>query len=115
MKLYGIPNCGTVKNARAWLEAHGHAYDFHDYKKAGVPQPLMTALLQQFGWERLINRNGPTWRKLADAVKAGVKDNASALPVMVEHSSVIRRPILERDGRYQIGFSAEDYTRFFAT
>ena len=113
MKVYGIPNCTTVKKARAWLEAHGLAYEFHDYKKQGVPADLLTRLMADLGWEPLINRNGPTWRKLPDATKAGVKDTASALAVMQENASVIKRPIVEHQGRHLVGFSEDNYAAFF--
>jgi arsenate reductase (glutaredoxin) len=113
MKVYGIPNCTTVKKARAWLEAQGHVYEFHDYKKQGVPEAVLKAAMQQLGWEALVNRAGPTWRKLPDEVKAGVTDAASALAVMREHSSVIKRPLLERDNRFEAGFKEERYAELF--
>jgi len=114
MKLYGIPNCSTVKKARAWLEARELTYEFHDFKKQGVPQAMLKKLMQAHGWETLLNRNGPTWRKLPDAQKAAVNDVASALAVMEENRSVIKRPLLERDGRFVIGFAEDRYTQFFA-
>jgi len=113
MKLYGIPNCSTVKKARAWLEERDIPYEFHDFKKQGVPEATMKKLIKLLGWEALVNRNGPTWRKLDDAQKAEVKDAASALAVMREHSSLIKRPILDRDGQFQVGFSEENYAAFF--
>jgi Spx/MgsR family transcriptional regulator len=113
MKVYGIPNCSTVKKARAWLEEHGLAHEFHDYKKQGVPEALMRKLLAADGWETLVNRAGPTWRRLPDEVKAAVRDNDSALAVMQANASVIKRPIVEEDGRYLIGFKEADYATFF--
>lgn len=113
MKLYGIPNCTTVKKARAWLEARDIPYEFHDFKKQGVPAELLTRLMGTLGWEALVNRNGPTWRKLPDATKAQVKDAKTALVVMQENSSVIKRPIVERDGQHQVGFSEDHYANFF--
>ncbi len=113
MKLYGIPNCSTVKKARAWLEARGIDYAFHDFKKDGVPQALIETLMNLMGWEALLNRNGPTWRKLPEARKAQVKDSVSALALMQEFPSVIKRPILDRDGQYQVGFSEDNYAAFF--
>lgn len=113
MKVYGIPNCNTVKKARDWLDAHALAYEFHDYKKHGVPAALMEKLLKEYGNETLINRKGPTWRKLPDAVRASVIDAASALPVMQANASVIKRPIVERDGRYLFGFDEAAYAEFF--
>lgn len=113
MKVYGIPNCNTVKKARVWLEERGLAYEFHDYKKQGVPEALMSKLLKAYGHETLINRKGPTWRKLPVEVQDSVKDAASALAVMVANSSVIKRPVVERDGRYLFGFDAAAYAEFF--
>lgn len=113
MKVYGIPNCNTVKKARDWLDAHALAYEFHDYKKQGVPAALMEKLLKDYGHETLINRKGPTWRKLPDAVRVSVTDAASALPVMQANASVIKRPIVERDGRYLFGFDEAAYAEFF--
>jgi Spx/MgsR family transcriptional regulator len=114
MKVYGIPNCNTVKKARTWLEDHGQAYEFHDYKKQGVPVAVIQAAMQQLGWEALLNRAGPTWRKLPDEVKASVNDAASALRVMQAHSSVIKRPLLERDGRFLAGFAEDRYGKLLA-
>jgi arsenate reductase len=113
MKLYGIPNCSTVKKARAWLEARGIDYEFHDFKKEGVPKELMQTLMQIMGWEALVNRNGPSWRNLPEARKAQVKDITTALAVMEEVPSVIKRPILDRDGQYQVGFTEDNYAAFF--
>ena len=113
MKVYGIPNCNTVKKARDWLEARGLAYTFHDYKKLGVPEALMNTLLKQHGHEVLINRKGPTWRNLPESTKASVTDAASALPVLLANASVIKRPIIEHDGRYLFGFDANAYEAFF--
>jgi arsenate reductase len=113
MKLYGIPNCSTVKKARTWLETRALSHEFHDFKKLGVPEPVLQALMQDRGWEPLVNRNGPTWRKLPDELKLQVKDTASALAVMREHSSIIKRPILERDGQYLVGFKESEYEEFF--
>ncbi len=113
MKLYGIPNCSTVKKARAWLEARGIDYEFHDFKKQGVPKELMKTLMEIMGWEALINRNGPTWRNLPAERKAQVKNMTTALAVMEENPSVIKRPILDRDGQYQVGFTEDNYAAFF--
>jgi arsenate reductase len=113
MKLYGIPNCSTVKKARQWLEERGIGYEFHDFKKEGVPGTLMKTLMKLHGWEALLNRNGPTWRKLPDERKAEVKNATTALAVMQENPSVIKRPIIDNDGQYQIGFSEDNYAAFF--
>ena len=108
---YGIPSCDTVKKARAWLQEAGHAARFVDFKKAGVPEARLDAWLASVGWERLLNRQGTTWRKLDDALRAAVVDAASARAVMLAHSSVIKRPVVEwADGRITVGFDAADWT-----
>ena len=99
MKLYGIPNCNTVKKARDWLEEHDVVYEFHDFKKQGVTADMMSAWLQQIGWQKLLKKTGPTWGKLPDTVKISIKDDASALKLMLEKPNVIRRPVLESKGR----------------
>jgi len=108
--LYGIPNCGTVKKARAWLEARGVEYEFHDFKKQGVTDAMLAAWLKQAGWQKLLKKTGPTWGKLPDAVKASIKDDASARKLMLEQPNVIKRPVLERGGRLlATGFIETDY------
>ncbi|MFW5431761.1 MAG: ArsC family reductase [Methylophilaceae bacterium] len=110
MKLYGIPNCSTVKKARVWLEENKVSYEFHDFKKLGVNQAMLNHWLKQQPWEKLVNRTGMTWRKLNDAEKANVTDNASASALMIEKTSVIKRPILEKDGEVLcLGFNEETY------
>lgn len=106
--VYGIPNCDTVKRARAWLDAQGLAYDFHDYKKAGVPAAELQRWIVEFGWDKVINRAGTTWRKLDEAAKADVSDGASAAALAQVQPSVIKRPIVQwQDGRLSLGFSPE--------
>lgn len=110
MKLYGIPNCGTVKKARTWLEQHGVEYEFHDFKKQGVTESLLSGWLRQVGWQRLLKKTGPTWGQLPDTVKASIKDDASALALMLEKPNVIKRPVLEQAGKVlATGFNETDY------
>ena len=107
MQLYGIPNCDTVKKARDWLTAQGLDYTFHDYKKEGVPMDLLPGWLAAVGRDSLLNRKGPTWRKLDAATQASVVDDASAMRVMQAHSSVIKRPVVVwPDGAVTVGFDA---------
>jgi arsenate reductase len=106
--LYGIPNCDTVKKARAWLDAHGVAYAFHDYKKAGVDEGQLRGWVERLGWEKVLNRAGTTFRKLPDSDKADL-DAARAVAVMMAHPSAIKRPILEAGDTLLAGFSAERY------
>jgi len=113
MKLYGIPNCNTVKKARAWLAAHGIEVDFHDFKKNGVSAPLLQRWLEQAGRDKLINRHGTTWRQLPDATKAGIDSDEAALALMLEKPSVIKRPLLELDGKLYLGFDEALYQSLF--
>jgi arsenate reductase (glutaredoxin) len=102
--LYGIPNCDTVKKARAWLTAHGITHEFHDFKKLGVPAEL-DAWEQAAGWQKLLNKAGTTFKKLSDAEKAAIVDAASAKALMRAQSSVIKRPVVQwADGSLSVGF-----------
>ncbi len=112
--LYGIPNCDTVKKARAWLASQGVEVTFHDVKKQGVPEAALRAWVKALGWEALLNRKGTTWRKLDAARQAAVTDAASAIALMLEQPSVIRRPVLVRGNSLRVGFDAEDWTSLFA-
>lgn len=112
--MYGIPNCDTVKKARAFLAARGVALQFHDYKKLGVPADRLDTWVRAFGWERVLNRKGTAWRQLDPAVQAGVIDAASAMALMCAVPSLIKRPVIERDGELRIGFDADDWARLFA-
>ena len=108
--LYGIPNCDTVKRARAWLDEQGLEYRFHDFKKLGLPAERWAPWVAAVGWERLVNRQGTMWRKLDPAQQAGVVDAASACALAVLVPSVVKRPVVEwADGRISVGFSASDW------
>ena len=110
MRLYGISNCGTVKKARLWLDQRGVRYEFHDFKKQGVTEALLSGWLKQIGWQKLLKKTGPTWGQLPDTVKASIKDDASALALMLEKPNVIKRPVLERNGKVlATGFNETDY------
>ncbi len=112
LTLYGISNCDTVKKARAWLDAQGQAYDFHDFKKAGVPLPGLDRWLAALGWEPLLNRKGSTWRKLDDAQRKAVHDAASARVLVLAQPSVVKRPVVQwADGEMSVGFDAADWQR----
>jgi arsenate reductase len=106
--LYGIPNCDTIKKARVWLDAHGIAYAFHDWRKDGVDVALITRWIDELGWEALLNRSGTTFRKLPDADRADL-DGSHALAIMIAHPAVIRRPVLERCGTLLVGFAPARY------
>jgi len=107
--VYGIAHCDTVKKAKAWLDGRGLAYQFHDFKKAGVSEDHLHAWAKAVGWEKLLNRQGTTWRKLDPAEQAGVVDQESALALMGRHTSVIKRPVVQWSGQISVGFKAEDW------
>src|SRR5258706_16109685 len=107
-RVYGIRNCDTMKKAFAWLDAHKVAYDFHDYKKSGVPPGKLKAWGQKLGWEKLANTRGPTWRKIPEAKRANLTE-ARALALLEENTSAIRRPIIETDGVLLVGFDPGEY------
>ncbi len=114
MKLYGIPSCDTVKKARTWLASHDISVEFHDFKKHGLSPDLAHRWLQQSTWEKLINRKGLTWRGLADEIKISINNNAAAQQLMLDKTSVIKRPLLEQDGKLlHIGFDDAAYNKLF--
>jgi arsenate reductase (glutaredoxin) len=109
--LYGIPNCDTVKKARAWLTEQGIEYTFHDFKKQGVPEGELPHWLKAVGWETLLNRKGTTWRKLDDATRVALVDAASAQALMLAQSSIIKRPVVQwTDGAITVGFDAASWS-----
>ena len=113
IRIYGIPNCDTIRKARAHLAERGVAHTFHDYKKDGVPAEELARWIARLGWEPLLNRRGPTWRKLGEAVQASVHDAASAQAVMIANPSVIRRPVLVDGSTLWVGFDAAQWaTRY---
>lgn len=114
MRLYGIPNCNTVKKARDWLAGHHIAVEFHDFKKHGLDAETAQNWLQQTDWTRLINRSGQTWRGLPEQRKQLVQDVPSALALMLEKTSVIKRPVLEQNGKLlHVGFDEAAYSTIF--
>ena len=98
LNVYGIPNCDSVKKARDWLAAHQVAYVFHDVKKQGVSMELLTQWTAAASWERVLNRQGQTWRKLDAAEQARAVDAASACALMQLHTSLIKRPVMDWNG-----------------
>ena len=112
--LYGIPNCDTVKKARAWLDAEGIAYEFHDYKKAGITSAKLKAWSKALGWETVLNRAGTTFRKLPDAAKSDL-GQTKAIALMLEQPSMIKRPVVEYEGGLLIGFKQPEWEAAFGT
>ena len=108
--IYGIRNCTTMKKAFAWLDKHRVAYEFHDYKKSGVPPGKLKAWAKQLGWEALANTRGPTWRKIPEAKRENLTE-AKMLALLEANTSAIRRPIVEAGGKLLLGFDAEEFAR----
>ena len=106
--VYGIPNCDTMKKARKWLDANNLEYEFHDYKKSGVPEKNLKSWVQAAGWEAILNKRGTTWRKLSDDIKNSI-DETSSIQVMLDNPSAIKRPILENGKTLLVGFKEEEY------
>ncbi len=104
--LYGIPNCDTVKKARDWLSANDVAYDFHDYKKAGIDAAHLKVWSRKIGWEKVLNRASSTFKALPDEAKQGL-DEAKAIALMIGQPSMIKRPIFEADGKVVAGFKPD--------
>lgn len=110
--MYGIPNCDTIKRARAWLDAHGVAFDFHDYKKAGIDRARLESWVAELGWEVVLNRAGTTFRKLPEAERSDL-DAEKAIALMLAQPSMIKRPVLDTGDRRIVGFKPEIYEAAF--
>jgi arsenate reductase len=110
--MYGIKNCDTIKKARSWLDEHGVAYGFHDYKASGIDRASLSAWADELGWEKLLNRAGTTFRKLPDADREHV-DRDRAIDLMLAQPSMIKRPLLDLGDRRLLGFNANNYQEVF--
>tara|TARA_R110000782_G_scaffold41101_5_gene94545 strand:- start:6427 stop:6777 length:351 start_codon:yes stop_codon:yes gene_type:complete len=106
--LYGIKNCDTVKKARKWLDNHSVPYTFHDFRVDGIDKSLVKNFLKQIDLDTLINKRGTTWRKLSDDEK-DIKNSTQAIALMIEHPTIIKRPVLETNRKLSVGFSEENY------
>lgn len=110
VRVYGIRNCDTMKKAFAWLDEHGVAYEFHDYKREGAPADRLAAWAKTAGWEKLANTRGPTWRKIPESDRQGL-DERRALALLAANPSAIRRPIVEAGRELLVGFDTEAFAR----
>lgn len=106
--VYGIANCDTVKKAKKWLDSQSMDYEFHDYKKLGIDAGTLKDWCKQFGWEAVLNRRGTTWRKLDDNQKTDINE-ARAIALMVEHTSMIKRPVIVKGRKRLLGFNESSY------
>ncbi|NGN40427.1 ArsC family reductase [Mesorhizobium sp. CGMCC 1.15528] len=110
--IYGIKNCDTMKKARTWLESHGVAYRFHDYKSEGLDRALLASWCKELGWEVLLNRAGTTFRALAEGDKQDL-DTEKAMALMLAQPSMVKRPVLDVGGKLLVGFKPERYAEMF--
>jgi arsenate reductase len=114
MILYGIKNCNTVKSAIDWLKAKKVEFEFHDYKTKGISDEKLKSWSKQVGWESLVNKRGTTWRQLDEAEQSRIVNEASAIALMKEKTSVIKRPLIEKDGKVlTLGFNEDEYKNIF--
>ncbi len=111
--LYGIKNCDTVRKARRWLEQHAIDYRFHDLRDDGLTRARLTAWVKELGWETLLNRRSTSWRQLPAAQRDGL-DRATAMELMLDHPTLIKRPVLEIDKRYYLGFKEDQYSELLS-
>ncbi len=112
--IYGIKNCDTMKKARAWLDQHGVAYAFHDYKAAGIERGRLETWSRDVGWETLLNRAGTTFRALPDNDKDGLTEK-KAIALMMAQPAMIKRPVLDLGGKLLVGFKPDQYAKAFGT
>ncbi len=112
MTVYGIKNCNTVKSAIDWLNKNKVEFEFHDYKKSGITAEKLSAWSKQVGWENLVNKRGTTWRQLPEADQKKVTNEKSAIALMLEKTSVIKRPLIEEKGKViLLGFDGDMYKK----
>ncbi len=112
MTVYGIKNCNTVKNALDWLKKNNVEFEFHDYKKSGITASRLSDWSKQVGWESLVNKRGTTWRQLDEAVQNKITNEKAAIALMLEKTSVIKRPLIEDKGKVLLlGFDETEYKK----
>ena len=111
-KIYGIANCDTIKKTKKWLDNQHIDYRFHDFRRDGLERCTLERWCSALGWESLLNRRGTTWRKLPEALREAV-DEVTAIELMLEQPSLIKRPVLEINGTVHVGFSESGYTEIF--
>lgn len=110
--VYAIPNCNMVKKALDWLKKNKIAYEFHDYKKNGITTTILTNWCKQVGWEALLNKKGATWRQLTPDIQASITTQKAAIALMIEKTSIIKRPLIEEDGKILVlGFEETEYKK----
>ena len=110
--IYGIPNCDIIKKATSWLKAHDLAFEFHDYKTKGVEATRLQSWFDQVGFEKIFNKRSTTWKELPSEIQSSVTSPETAIPVLQQHTSIIKRPVLEKDGKvFCVGFAENEYEK----
>jgi arsenate reductase (glutaredoxin) len=112
--IYGIPNCDTTKKAMAWLNKNNIAFSFHDYKQQGVTKQKLEEWCSKSGWENIFNKRSTTWRELSTPEQEKVTSQAAAIKVMMNNTSIIKRPVIEYNSKIMVGFNEEGYKQLFA-
>ena len=115
LRVFGIANCDTVKKARKWLAESGVPYEFHDFAKVGVPEADLERWMARLGWERLLNKQSSTWRKLDDSTRDKTVSSAAAKALMLAHPTLIKRPVVDADGELSLGFDMSSFELRFNT
>ena len=110
LTMYAIPNCDTVKKARKWMDANNVEYVFHDYKKQGAPEHVLKAACAAFGWDKVLNMKGMTWRRMDEVERTAIKGEKEALSLMLDKSSIIKRPLIVGDAPVLLGFNEAEYS-----
>ena len=110
--LYGIKNCDTVKKAQKWLDQHNVDYKFHDFRQDGIEKNQVSQWIDQLGWETVVNKRSTTWKALDDASKNSM-DSKTAIDAILENPTLVKRPLLDLNGVFSVGFKAADYEAKF--
>ena len=110
LTIYGIPNCDTMKKATTWLKAHNQPFEFHDYKTQGIKADRLKSWFGQVEMDKIFNKRSTTWKELPPEIQASVTSKETAIPVLQEYTSIIKRPVLEKDGKvFCVGFDEKEY------
>lgn len=115
LTLYGIPNCDIIKKASSWLKAHNQPFEFHDYRSKGIDADRLNSWFDQVGFDKIFNKRSTTWKELPVDIQASVTSPQTAIPVLQEYSSIIKRPVLEKDGKvFCVGFDEKEYRKLIS-
>jgi len=111
MIVYGIPNCDTIKKTTDWLKKNKISYQFHDYKKSGIDKITLEKWCKKVGWEIVLNKKSSTWRSLPPNVQEKISNLEQAIKIMMENSSIIKRPVIENGNNLLIGYDEKEFIK----